>query len=443
MKPILTLFLLLAAYMGQAQAVVCGNDTVPPGYDFSPSKEFMCDSAQAGSAFLFKENVTVGSYFQNPRGVKLGIYTTTGGFQLPKGTTTQMNALSTDSSFGASQKGVEFFNTTTNETNTWNGSAWTVPGATPTWENTLDAIGGSLFTKRHSVDANGFTFRIENIDTGVLMAQGANGGKLDLDKIGNATLGATGSPLRAGVSKSINVAVLGDVTPSTGAAWYMWGTPKVAQLVAAKIHYPAAPIAADSTGIGYVYVSRSDTIYKMLLGTLLGYAGGGGGGTNIYNADGVITDTERYVDGNGNSLGFINMKNFGVISNDDCVLEANRWQITSFDYTLIEADNAVRLVSPFGIIAIEGNTVQNLTDTIIQVVGSDTLFTTYFPDSTEFRISSNQRININGVIIMPNGQLIKPTTPSFVDDAAAAAGNVPVNGEYYGTLCNCLTLRKL
>jgi len=97
-----------------------GGDTVPSGYS-NYSSIYVCGNEIVAKGFQVGKGVL-------PRGVRMALLSDTAGFMLPKGTTSQMVALSTNNSFGAAQKGVLFYNTTTNEINAWNGTTWTTSG---------------------------------------------------------------------------------------------------------------------------------------------------------------------------------------------------------------------------------------------------------------------------------------------------------------------------
>jgi len=151
----------MAGCFGYAQTVrVCsiGGDTVPSGFGYTSTSQYVCGSQ------IIANNAQVGKGTL-PRGVRFALLSDTAGLMLPKGTTTQMNALSTNNSFGAGHKGTQFYNTTTNEVNTWNGSAWTVPvGTTYTFANGLTESGGTVklggsLNSGTTVSGIGYTFK--------------------------------------------------------------------------------------------------------------------------------------------------------------------------------------------------------------------------------------------------------------------------------------------
>ena len=135
---------------------------------------------------------------------------------------------------------------------------------------------GSLLSSVNTINCGSFDF---NIETSSKIALRANTGfwaaKLSIDSNGNASLGADNTNLRVGLSGSLKFTISGDATPITGAAWYVWTTPKVAILQAAKMVYPAAPIKNNS--ITYLYGSLNDTIIKIDKDSL----GLGGGGASL------------------------------------------------------------------------------------------------------------------------------------------------------------------
>lgn len=73
-----------------------------------------------------------------------------------------------------------------------------------------------------------------------------------------------------------------------------------------------SPTSGTNTGCtitvaGYTAGVKTNTSYSDVVALLEScYSGGGGGGTNIYNSDGTITDETRTVDCDGNSLNILN-----------------------------------------------------------------------------------------------------------------------------------------
>jgi len=77
------------------------------------------------------------------------------------------------------------------------------------------------------------------------------------------------------------------------------------------------PTSGTNTGCtitinGYTAGVKTNTSYSSVAASILSCYGGGGGGDNIYNSDGTITDPDRTVDVDGKNLYFLNANNLGM-----------------------------------------------------------------------------------------------------------------------------------
>lgn len=369
---------------------------------------------------------------------QLDIQSTTKGLAIPRMNTAQQNAISSP------VNGLQVYNTDSNgicfysSANGWRVMHYgSMGGGTLTWQQTLSAVGGNQLTQANTVSGGGYKQQFQSGQYYFRTGSDGNLGVIELDtnlinlKIDSQMFGLV-------LSKASEVAYLGNLDQSFGLGF--WRTPKLFKFDGGTIHYPAAPVATDSTGIGYVYVASSDSIYKMALGTLLGYAGGGGS-TTLQQAIDNGNELNRNTSMNGagynfliDSVEYLTLRGrnlTGEFNGNYAELKLNAEEGAILGYLYqdnpfafkgsIQINNTVLIQSEgsssIGLgssedptitifVADTGFIVQSAKSGMIFTSGlaSDTLLTTYNPDSSRFDINSNWPVTINnGLTVYPNG----------------------------------------
>lgn len=226
-----------------------------------------------------KTTQVIGGTFKSTNAA-LDIQSTNKGVLVPRLTTAQMLAIS-----AGSEKGLLVYNTDSlffyyRDGGTWYALKSGSTSSTPTWQQTINATGGNNLTQANSLNGGGYKQQFQSGQYYFRTGSDGHLGVIELDtnlinlKIDSQMFGMV-------LSKAAELAYIGELNQSFGLGF--WRTPKLFAFDGGKIRYSAAPTAADSTGIGYVYVAKNDTIYKMGINTLLGYAPSGGGGSGGYS----------------------------------------------------------------------------------------------------------------------------------------------------------------
>lgn len=359
--------------------------------------------------------------------------TTTGGIVIPRLSGAQMAAVV------APKPGSLVYNTDSlavcqyDSTNGWRKFGVGIP-STPTWQQTLSTVGGNQLTQANTVSGGGYKQQFQNGQYYFRTGSDGHLGVIELDtnliylKIDSQMFGLV-------LSKASEVAYLGELDQSFGLGF--WRTPKLFKFDGGTIHYPAAPTATDSTGIGYVYVASADTIYKMALSTLLSYASGGSTTLQQVYDNGNELNRNTSMNGAGfnyivDSVEYLTLRGRNITGEfggtyGELTLDGEIGVVLAFKDASntpkgsLQIRSSAMLQSEGGAASIALSTIEDpsifnyasLGGSIVETamggwkytngIGSDTLFITYNPDSARFDISSSLPISLSGVIVYPNG----------------------------------------
>lgn len=305
----------------------------------------------------FNGPVTIGGTSAAHASASLDIQSTTKGLAIPRMNTAQQNAISSP------VNGLQVYNTDSNGICFYSSAnGWRIlhfgsmgGGGSTTWQQTLSATGGNVLTQANTINGGG---KKQQFQSGQYYFRTGSDGQLGVIELDTNAINLKIDSQMFGLvlSKASEVAYLGNLDQSFGLGF--WRTPKLFKFDGGKLHYPAAPTATDSTGIGYVYVAKADTIYKMALGTLLGYAGGGGGGTNLGNSDLTQSDATRTFESAGGVLIFndnIGDGSFGIVGYKEVSLLSNDVTVGDGSRVTIDGGSSINLKSA----AIVDNTAVN------------------------------------------------------------------------------------
>lgn len=399
----------------------------------------------------FNGPVTIGGTSAAHASASLDIQGTTKGLGIPRMTTAQMNAIASPTVgltiYNRDSSGLCFYSNT---------YGWRMlnfanfGGSTPTLQQVLAVPNGGVLNQDNNINVGNKKLTFERGDFMVRAGADNQLGFFQVDT-NLVVLNVDSQSFGFALNDDFKVAYLGNLDQSFGLGF--WRTPKLFKFDGGKLHYAAAPTATDSTGIDYVYVSKADTIYKMALSTLLGYAGGGGDSTTLQQSiDNGNTVTNVTINANNSDFVIDSALYFRVYSYNG---GTSSYELTDDGTALIRGgNNTIQVYNDAYSFGLNGASIlgdNSINSTVIvsdslvlysEGAASHKLTTKYNPDSSRFDIKSNLPVNVNGVIVYPNGNVVLPMLGQYADDTAAGTGGVPVGGLYVDSAVKYLRQRE-